>query len=72
MNELTFYADLLDLPAVTVTGVQVTKSTIKMARTLTATATLCPLRGVICTRVSDRTTRRLRDLEQFSSQCPVF
>ena len=67
MDELTFYADLLDLPAVAVTGVQVTgvqvtKSTIDIACSLTGTATLCPLCGVVCTRVNDRTTRRLRDL----------
>ena len=62
MDELIFYADLLDLPAVAVTGVQVTKSTIEIACTLTGTATLCPLCGVVCTRVNDRTTRRLRDL----------
>ena len=62
MDELTFYADLLDLPAVAVTGVQVTKSTIEITCTLTGTTTLCPLCGVVCTRVNDRTTRRLRDL----------
>ena len=62
MDELTFYADLLDLPAVVVTGVQVTKSTIEIACSLTRTATRCPLCGVVCTRVNDRTTRRLRDL----------
>ena len=62
MDELTFYADLLDLPAVTVTGVQVTKSTIEMACSLTGTTTRCPRCGVVCTRVNDRTTRRLRDL----------
>ena len=62
MDELSFYADLMDWPAVVVTGVQVTKSTIEIACTLTETATLCPLCGVLCTRVNDRTTRRLRDL----------
>ena len=62
MNELTFYADLLDLPAVAVTGVTVTKSTVEIACSLTGVETLCPLCGVLCTRVNDRTTRRLRDL----------
>ena len=62
MSELTFYADLLNLPAVAVTGVTVTPSTIEIACSLTGVETLCPLCGVVCTRVNDRTTRRLRDL----------
>ena len=62
MSELTFYADLLNLPAVAVTGVTVTPSTIEIACSLTGVETRCPLCGVVCTRVNDRTTRRLRDL----------
>ena len=61
MNELTFYADLLDLPAGAVTGVRVTKPTVEVACTLTDAKTLCPLCGVAGTRVNARTTRRLRD-----------
>ena len=66
MNELSFYADLLDLPAVVVTGVTVTKSMIEIACTLTEAETLRPLCGVVCTRVNDRTTRRLCDLSILS------
>ena len=62
MDELTFYTRLLSLPHVQLTGITVTEKRIKIACTLTDTQTRCPLCGVVCPVVNDRTTRRVRDL----------
>ena len=62
MDELAFYTRLLGLPHVALTGVTVTEKAIEIACTLTDTQTLCPLCGVVCTVVNDRSTRKLRDL----------
>lgn len=62
MDELTFYTRLLGLLHVQLTGVTVTEKRIEIACTLTGTQTRCPLCGVVCTVVNDRTTRTVRDL----------
>ena len=62
MDELPFYTRLLGLPHVQLTGVSVAEKTIEIACVVTNTQTLCPLCGVVCTVVNDRTTRKLRDL----------
>lgn len=62
MEKFAAYVELLNLPDLAITDLTITPNRIDICCALTKEKPSCPHCGSICTKINDRTTRKLRDL----------